>query len=640
MRDGFIRLAAASPALRVADCAFNAQQIADAARMAAQDGAHVLATPELGITGYSCGDLFQQPTLLDAAEAGLRAICEATASLPLLLVVGLPLRHRGKLYNCAAILSEGHVLGLVPKSHPANHGSFQELRLFSPAFGGIERFETGFLRGVPIGTQLLFRCDEQPALIVAAEVCKDLWVPAPPSIFHAVAGATVIVNLSANNETIGMANRRRELVRSHSARLICAYLYAESGPDESTTDGVFAGHNMVAENGALLAEAKPFGPQYTTADIDLGRIAHDRLYDTAFPDAGGEGYLTIGFSLPLRETALAKPPSQSPFVTQNPAKLAEHCETILNIQAAGLRKRLQHVGQNVAVLGISGGLDSTLALLATARAFQAMGQPAANILAVTLPGFGTTGRTQANAEKLCQLLGATLLTIDIRDTVLSHFDAIGHSESQHDEVFENAQARMRTLTLMDLANQKNGMMVGTGDLSELALGWATYNGDHMSMYGVNAGIPKTLIRKVVAHEAAQKPELQAVLQDILDTPVSPELLPAKDGEIAQQTEDIVGPYLLHDFFLYYTLRWAFTPRKVFRLAKLAFAGTYDTATLWKWMDVFYRRFFAQQYKRSCLADGPAVGRVSLSPRGAWHMPSDASAAVWLAELAEIKKQLA
>lgn len=632
MQDGFIKIATGSPCVAVADCAYNAQQSIQAADTAAQAGAHLLVLPELGITGYTCGDLFLQQQLLDDAIDALKAICAATSGHDMLIVVGLPLRHHSKLYNCAAVLFHGRVMGLVPKSYPPNYGEFYELRHFTPSFNGLQQCETGFLRGLPIGTQQLFSCSQLPAFTLGVEICEDLWVPAPPSILHAVAGATVIANLSASNELVGKDEWRRSLVQGQSGRLVCAYAYANAGCGESTTDLVFAGHNIIAENGVLLAETPLFSQEMAIAEIDVQRLVHDRQRLTSFPDSGAERYHTVYFSLPIRETVLTRPVSATPFIPADGTSLGECCQTILSIQAAGLQKRMAYTGAKTAVVGVSGGLDSALALLVATRAFYNLGLPLSGIAAITMPGFGTTPRTLANAQKLCRALGVTLESIDITATTRAHFADIGHSEDNRDVVYENTQARVRTLTLMDIANQRNGLVVGTGDLSELALGWATYNGDHMSMYGVNASVPKTLLRHILACEAQARPELAQALQDVLDTPVSPELLPPKNGEISQETESIIGPYELHDFFLYYLLRWGFTPKKILRLAQLAFGKKYDRDTLLIWMKTFYRRFFSQQFKRSCLPDGPKVGSITLSPRGDFRMPSDASAAGWLSQL--------
>ena len=519
-----------------------------------------------------------------------------------------------------------------------NYGEFYEKRQFNPAPAGVRTLHFAG-QEVPFGTQLLFRCAEMPEFCLAAEVCEDLWAPLPPSTHHALAGATVIANLSASDETIGKADYRRALVGQQSARLLCTYLYADAGHGESTTDMVFAAHDLICENGALLAESRPFGPGYACTELDLGRMVSERCRSTTFQPEG-EDYQTVIFHLPLREVPLTRPVSPTPFVPADDTARAERCELILAMQADGLAKRIAHAHAKTAVIGISGGLDSSLALLVAVRAMKQLGRPTQDVLAVTMPCFGTTHRTRSNAEILCDELGVTFQEIPIARTVHSHFTDIGQDEAVLDVTYENCQARVRTLELMDLANRTGGLVVGTGDLSELALGWATYNGDHMSMYGVNAGVPKTLVRYLVQYEAetAATAALHDVLLDILATPVSPELLPAKDGEIAQITEDLVGPYELHDFYLYYVLRCGFGPAKIYRLAKVAFAGRaeYTDAVLYKWLRNFYWRFFAQQFKRSCLPDGPKVGSVTLSPRGDWRMPSDACATLWLAELEQLK----
>ena len=633
MKNGFLKVCTLSPALRVADCAYNTQETIAAMQEAAQDGAALAVFPELGLTGYTCSDLFLQQPLLDAAEQGLRDILRASETLELVAVVGLPVRVDGALYNCAAVVCHGALLGLVPKTHLPNYAEFYELRHFTPA-PAETRSVTLCGASVPFGTDLLFRCREMPDFCLGVEICEDLWAPLPPSTRHALAGATVLANLSASDETVGKAEYRRQLVGQQSARLLSAYLYADAGHGESTTDMVFAAHDLICENGALLAEAKPFGTGRAEAVLDLGRMQCERRRSTTFcPNAAG--HTTVPFSMPLHETALTRPVSPTPFVPSDAAARAERCELILEIQADGLAKRLEHAHARTAVLGISGGLDSCLALLVAVRAMKRLQRPMQDILAVTMPCFGTTKRTRSNAEILCQELGVQFTEISITNTVRSHFADIGQSESVLDVTFENGQARVRTLELMDLANRTGGLVVGTGDLSELALGWATYNGDHMSMYGVNAGVPKTLVRHIVRYEAdtAQSLALRRVLLDILDTPVSPELLPATEtGEIAQQTESLVGPYELHDFYLYYVLRFGFGPEKIYRLAQTAFTGKYPAETLLHWLKNFYRRFFIQQFKRSCLPDGPKVGSVTLSPRGDWRMPSDACAAVWQAEL--------
>ena len=634
MKYGFVKAAAVTPSIRVADCAFNAQQCIAAVRAASAQGAEVICLPELCITGYTCGDLFFQTTLQRGALQAIDVLARETASLEALLFIGAPLVHGGKLYNCAIALQRGKVLGVIPKTFLPNYSEFYEKRQFAPA---PPQTDVLTLNGTdaPFGTHLLFCCASLPTLAVAAEVCEDLWAPLPPSTEHALAGATVIVNLSASDETIGKAAYRRELVRSQSARLLCGYVYADAGDGESTTDMVFAGHNLIAENGALLAESRLFENGVTLTEIDTEKLANERLKNTTYPAAHSSGYMRISFSLSQKGSVLTRRYAAAPFVPDDAAARRERCEAILSMQANGLKKRMEHTRCATAVVGISGGLDSTLALLVTVRAFALLHKPSSEILAVTMPCFGTTHRTRSNAESLCQALGVTLRQVNITRTVESNFADIGQDASLQDVTYENTQARVRTLVLMNLANKCNGLVIGTGDLSELALGWATYNGDHMSMYGVNASVPKTLIRHLVdyAAQSAKDEALRTVLRDILATPVSPELLPAtQNGEISQQTEEIVGPYELHDFFLYYAVRWAFGPAKVFFLAQNAFAGSYSPEVLLKWLRKFYWRFFAQQFKRSCLPDGPKVGSVTLSPRGDWRMPSDAVCALWLSEL--------
>lgn len=636
MKDSFIKVAAASPKLQVADPVYNAGEIVRAAQYATQRGVKLLVTPELSITGYTCGDLFLQPTLLEAAREALQSICAESAGIPLLLVVGCPLVINGKLYNCAAVVYRGRVCGLVPKTNLPNYSEFYELRHFTPAPKEAILLEDLFPYTVPFGSDLLFRCEEMPEFTFAIEICEDLWVPTPPSGRHAVAGANVILNLSASDETIGKAEYRRSLVLGQSARLISGYVYADAGHGESTTDMVFAGHCMVAENGEMLAENTLFEDEMVISEIDLERLGYDRRRISTFPPENSKGYLLVPFHLPdvHKQVLFTRKFSPTPFVPRGKADLGHRCETILAIQAAGLQKRMEHTKVKTAVVGISGGLDSTLALLVTARAMQQMGRSAKDIVAVTMPCFGTTKRTRTNAEKLCKALGVTFMEVDITNTVRSHFADINHEESSRDVVYENAQARVRTLVLMDIANARNGLVIGTGDLSELALGWATYNGDHMSMYAVNTSVPKTLIRYIVAYVAGKDKQLTTVLQDILDTPVSPELLPPDNGDISQKTEELVGPYELHDFYLYYFLRWGYCPDKILRVAQEAFADKYDYDTLRQWLENFLRRFFSQQFKRSCLPDGPKVGSVSLSPRGDWRMPSDAPSCTWLSAIDE------
>ena len=633
MQDGFVKIAAATPDLRVADCAYNASEIIEQAKQAAARGAHLIVFPELCLTGYTCGDLFLQRTLLDGALAALDTVRRETAPLNAAVVVGLPLVHQGKLYNVAAVLCGGHIEGVVPKQCIPNYSEFYEARHFTSGAG--VPFQTISLLGQDTlfaGSEpLVFQCADMPELTLGVEICEDLWVADPPSTRLAQAGATVIVNLSASDEIIGKASYRRDLVRQQSARLLCAYLYADAGFGESTQDLVFAGHDLIAENGALLAESRLFDRGVIYADIDVQRLTHERRRMNTFVTEQNP----MVAALPVRpgENDLTdRTFPRTPFVPASKALRDERCEEILSLQATGLATRLRHTHAKTAVVGLSGGLDSTLALIVLVHAFDMLGLDRKGILAVTMPCFGTTARTKGNAEKLADAYGVTLETVDIKAAVDQHFSDIGQSKDDLSVTFENGQARMRTLVLMNLANKTGGMVVGTGDLSELALGWATYNGDHMSMYGVNASIPKTLVRYLVAYEADRTlGELSDVLLDVLDTPVSPELLPPKDGEISQKTEDLVGPYELHDFFLYYMLRFGYPPRKIYRIARKTFAGAYDDATIKKWLVTFIRRFFTQQFKRSCLPDGPKVGTVTLSPRGDWRMPSDACAALWLAE---------
>ena len=622
MRDGFICIAAGTPKIRVADCRYNAEQIFTMMREADKQGVKILALPELCLTGYTCGDLFLQDTLLDGAAEGLRTILEATRHLEILTALGMPVRAGGKLYNCAVVIQKGSVLAVVPKTYLPNYGEFYETRWFrSGADCGDDLWPfddvLAFNSYGGIG-QCLIDCPDVPGLKVGVEICEDLWAGDPPSRRLAEAGATVILNLSASNEVVGKAAYRRQLAVGQSGRLCCAYVYADAGEGESTTDLVFTGHNMIAENGALLAEHR-FSTGLTIADVDVQRLIYERRRLTPFPAVNTAGLYRNEAAFTSCVTKLTRCVSPTPFIPENEADRAARCEEILTIAALGLKKRLEHTGAKTAVVGLSGGLDSTLALLIAALAMGMLHRPASDIVAVTMPCFGTTDRTRNNAVVLAGRMGATLRAIPIGETVRSHFRDIGQSVDEHDVTYENAQARERTQVLMDVANQTGGLVIGTGDLSELALGWCTYNGDHMSMYAVNASIPKTLVRHLVDYVARDNlkkdQELTDVLEDILDTPVSPELLPAVQGEISQRTEDLVGPYELHDFFLYYVLRWGFGPRKVFRLAELALGRSYSREVILKWLRSFYRRFFAQQFKRSCMPDGPKVGSVALSPRG-------------------------
>lgn len=632
MKDGFITVATATPQVAVADCEANAQAILACINEMAAAHAKVMVLPELCITGYTCSDLFWQTKLLDEAEAALSVIVEGSRQVDALIAVGMPLRVAGKLLNVAAILCRGKVLGFVPKVNLPAYNEFYETRHFTSGSADMGTVQFGG-EEIPVGTNLLFSCENVVDLCVAAEICEDLWVPNPPSVQHALAGASVICNLSASDEMVGKGSYRRDLVAGQSARLVCAYLYATAGEGESTTDLVFGGQNLIAENGTVLAESTTFENEINVATIDVQRLASERRRMSTFPAAESKEYREISFALAEEETKLARFFDADPFVPSNADQLSDRCEEILNIQALGLKKRLAHTHAKSAVVGISGGLDSTLALLVTARAFDMLGLPRKGIVAVTMPGFGTTDRTYNNAVAMIKSLGATFKEVPIAKAVMQHFADIGHDASIHDVTYENSQARERTQILMDIANQANGFVIGTGDLSELALGWATYNGDHMSMYAVNASVPKTLVRHLVRHYADTSADevLAGVLYDVLDTPVSPELLPPEDGAISQKTEDLVGPYELHDFFLYQMLRMCFPPAKIYRVAKEAFAGRYSNETILKWLRTFYWRFFLQQFKRSCLPDGPKVGSVAVSPRGDLRMPSDACVSAWIKE---------
>lgn len=633
MNYGFVKLGTAVTEISVADCKSNTERIIAAINEAAGRGVKVLCFPELNVTGYTCGDLFLQTVLLKAAERSVLEIAEASRGADMLIAVGFPLRYFGKLYNCAAVIFDGSILGIVPKSHIPDYAEFSEGRYFAPALESSAVVSFGG-REVPFGSKLLFDCANIPGLTVGVEICEDLWVADNPSVSHVRAGASVILNLSAGDETVGKAAYRRSLVSVQSAKLGCAYVYTGAGEGESTQDMVFSGHSIICEKGRVLAESKLFENSIQTADIDVERLAYERARANTSYCAPNGDYRLISFGFACTDNKLEREISKYPFVPENAEKRAEVCDEILTIQALGLKKRLEHTRAKTAVIGVSGGLDSTLAILAAVKAFDMCNRPRKDIIAVTMPCFGTTERTKSNAEMLCEQLGVTLRTVNITEAVKQHFRDIGHDETCYDVTFENSQARERTQVLMDISNQTSGFVIGTGDLSELALGWATYNGDHMSMYGVNASIPKTLIRHIVKYAAdtAGEKALADTLQNILDTPVSPELLPPENGDISQKTENIVGPYDLHDFFLYYIVRFGFSPKKILYMAEKAFDGMFEADVIKGWLKIFIRRFFAQQFKRSCLPDGPKVGSVSLSPRGDWKMPSDAVAAEWLAEI--------
>ncbi|WP_295580173.1 NAD(+) synthase [uncultured Oscillibacter sp.] len=633
MKDGFISVACGTPKLRLADCIYNAEQTFTMMRAAEKAGARVLVLPELGLTGYTCGDLFYQDTLLRGAEEALATVLAATRPLEVVTAVGMPLRKDNRLYNCAVIIQKGHILGVVPKTHLPNYGEFYEKRQFAPAPGCNGTVSLCGQEGIPFG-RLVFPCREMEELVLGFEICEDLWAPCPPSADLAAAGATVVGNLSASNDVIGKDGYRRQLVTMQSAKLLCGYVYASAGEGESTSDVVFGAHQMIAENGTMLQESR-FEQGFRTSEIDVQKLAYERRR-TQMNAAAPEGVERVPFSLTVRDTPLTRYVAPQPFVPEGKEDRDARCREILLLASLGLKQRLAHTGARTAVVGLSGGLDSTLAVLITGLAMKMLDRSPTDIIAVTMPCFGTTDRTRNNAVILAEQMGATLRTVDISASVRSHFRDIGHPMEDYSVTFENGQARERTQVLMDIANATGGLVIGTGDLSELALGWCTYNGDHMSMYGVNASIPKTLVRHLVGYLSRDHAEsdeaLRDVLEDILDTPVSPELLPAVQGQISQRTEELVGPYELHDFFLYYILRWGFSPRKVYRLAQYALGKKYSGEVILKWLKVFYRRFFTQQFKRNCLPDGPKVGSVALSPRGDWRMPSDGMWTLWEAEL--------
>ena len=653
MKDGFIKVAACTPEIQVADVDFNVDKIISQLEKCREEGVKVAVFPELCITGYTCQDLFFQNALLDKAMEGVVKIAKTTADSDMLVAVGVPVRANGKLYNCAAVIQDGEVRAFVPKTHLPNYNEFYEARHFAPYRGecaAIDLREYGQLEFIPPMEQTVFVCDEIPELVVGFELCEDLWVADPVSNYLAKAGATLICNLSASDEVIGKDSYRRQLVSNQSARLVAGYIYCSAGDGESTQDMVFSGHNIIAENGSILAESRLFENGITISEIDFKKLAFERRKISTYPESNSvwdqlnEIYkpyfldvLPVDYiTFDMCDTKLTRKFSKTPFIPANQAERNERCHLILQMQSHGLMKRIAHTHSKTVVIGISGGLDSTLALLVCVMAMDLLKRPHTDIVAVTMPCFGTTKRTRSNAEILCDALGVTFREVDISKAVLQHFEDIGHDYNDHSVVFENGQARERTKVLMNIANQVSGMVVGTGDLSELALGWATYNGDHMSMYGVNASIPKTLVRHIVQYygDTCTSDTLRDVLYDILDTPVSPELLPTDESgtEMTQKTEDLVGPYELHDFFLYYGIRWGFEPSKVKRLAKYAFEGDYPDEVIDKWLKTFYRRFFSQQFKRSCLPDGAKIGSVTLSPRGDWRMPSDAVAKIWLEDI--------
>lgn len=632
MKDGFIKVGAYSPQIKLGDCEANANVIIEKLQECNQRDVKIALFPELSVTGYTLEDLFLQNALLDSCLANVVKIARATEHLKVIAVYGAPIRLNNKLFNCAIVAYRGEILGIVPKSNIPNYGEFYEARRFSPAGDITEICIDG--KNIPFGSDLIFCCEQKDTFKFGVEICEDLWVACPPAVSLTSAGATIMLNLSASDEVIGKADYRRTLVNSQSAKTLCGYVYCDAGEGESTTDLVFSGHNIISENGTVLAESKPFEFQDCEGIIDVDKLDYERRKQNTF--VSYDNAERIYFSMPLTQTNLDRKFSPTPFIIDGEKAMDSRCEEIIQMQARGLAKRIEHTSPKKIVLGISGGLDSALALLVCVKAYDILKKDRKDILAVSMPCFGTSERTRSNAKKLPQALGVSYKEVDITEAVRLHFRDIGHDEARQDVTFENSQARERTQVLMDLANEEKGFVIGTGDLSELALGWATYNGDHMSMYGVNASIPKTLVKYLVAYSAKVYPKAAAALNDILATPVSPELIPPKSGEISQKTEELVGDYKLHDFFLYYAIRWGFSPKKVFRIAVKAFENEYDAIIILKWLKNFYKRFFSQQFKRSCLPDSAKVGSVSLSPRGDWRMPSDACVTLWSKELDEIK----
>ncbi len=638
METGYIKVAAATPNIKVADCKHNYKAITEAIDEACQKNAKIIVLPELCVTGYTCNDLFLQQTLLKNAYETAEQIAKDSQNKDILIAVGFPFVYLSKLYNVAAIIYGGEILCLIPKTYIPNYSEFYEVRHFNSGPKKAVMVTMGG-KNIPFGTDIIVSAKNVCGLNIAVEICEDLWVSLPPSTNHALNGASVILNLSASDENTGKESYRRSLVLNQSARLYSAYVYTSAGDGESTTDLVFSGHNIIAENGVLLKESERFKNQIIYADIDLQKIAAERLKTTTYNVCAQSDYTVLEFEYKKIESSeasyvLDRYIDKAPFVPSDERLRSKRCDEILNIQAYGLKKRLEHTNAKTAVVAISGGLDSTLALLVTARAFDLLGKDRKDIVAVTMPGFGTTDRTYDNAVSMIKCIGATFKEINICDAVTEHLKLIEHDIDTHDVTYENAQARQRTYIIMDIANKTGGMVIGTGDLSELALGWATYNGDHMSMYAVNCSVPKTLVRHLVKYYAdtCNDDKLRDVLMDVLDTPVSPELIPPKDGDIVQKTEDLVGPYELHDFYLYHMMRFGFSPSKIYYIAKIAFKGEYGDETILKWLKMFYRRFFSQQFKRSCIPDGPKVGSVALSPRGDLRMPSDAVSKGWLDEL--------
>ncbi len=633
MKDGFVKVAAVSPSLKVGNPEYNGGEIIKHISEAVKEKVKVLVFPEMSITGYTCSDLFFQESLLKSAASQLRMIADSTLESDILVFVGYPLKHGSKLFNTAAVIQRGKVLAFVAKKNLPTYGEFYETRWFTPCVEENVFIDTPWGK-VPLGNRIILSADVPSSLKIASEICEDLWVADPPSTHHALAGATLIVNLSASDELVGKEEYRKSLVSMQSARTLSAYIYSDASEGESTTDMVFTGADIIAEDGTILTSSSYSSGKLLISEIDTDKLEKERAKRNTFP-LKEDGYCYIPITFNEEETKLTRFVDPHPFVPANDSNLKKRCEKVLLLQSLGLKRRLEHTRSNKCVIGLSGGLDSTLALLVTVKAFDSLSIDRKNIKAITMPCFGTTKRTKSNAEKLASALGTDFIEVDITTSVRSHFRDIGQSEDDWSVTYENSQARERTQVLMDWANKIGALVVGTGDLSELALGWATYNGDHMSMYAVNTGVPKTLVRSLVKYyaDSESSDEGKAVLYDILDTPVSPELIPGrKENEIDQVTEDIVGPYELHDFFLYSIVRQSFSSSKTLRLAEYAFSGKYDRETIYKWLRVFIKRFFSQQFKRSCLPDGPKVGAVTLSPRSDWRMPSDGDASVWLIEL--------
>lgn len=628
MKDGFIKAAVFSPKLKIADTDYNKNEIINAIIEADNNNVKILAFPELCITGYSCGDLFFQDILIENARKAVFDIAERTKALDMLIILGCPVKDKGKLYNCAIPINKGRIICIYSKQNLPNYNEYYEKRYFSTLS------EDSFLKewGTTLTNNAVLQCSTLPQLIIGIEICEDLWAVNPPSNTFALNGANVIVNISASNDFISKPTKRREYVKNQSSRLICAYIYANAGQYESTQDLIFSGHSIIAENGSIIAEKPPFDNKMLITEIDYQKINFERSKNTGFIIKNTNYNNTFSFN--IERTLLTRFISPTPFIPIDKAELEKRCEFILNMQAYALKKRLIHTGVKRLVLGLSGGLDSTLALIVCIKTMQLMDLPLTNILAISMPCFGTSTRTKSNASELASITKVTFKEIDISKAVKQHMKDIELDNSDRSAAYENAQARERTQVLMDYSNSQNALVVGTGDLSELALGWCTYNGDHMSMYSVNSSVPKTLISHILIYYAKiqNDEKLKNIVKDIIDTPVSPELLPAENDKIVQKTEDLIGPYVMHDFFLYYSIRYGFPPKKVYRLACYAFKNNFNEETILKWLKNFYKRFFSQQFKRSCLPDGVKIGSIALSPRGDWRMPSDASANQWIEQL--------